>query len=778
MPAKSVLKKGSRKTPIRQTLKTAFLSLLFGMVTGCFLLAAGFYRYAVERVDSRLAEPIWELPGRIYAGPEVIWAGLKLDPESLARDLSSAGYARVGSATKPGDFEVSDSKVRILRKAAELPVATIKEGEVVVVFEGGRVASVTGKKAILPPPVLATVKGQDGEERSVVPLARIPRVVQDAVLAMEDSRFYQHPGVDPVGLGRAVFTNLTAGKMAQGGSTLTQQLAKNLFLTPERSLKRKVEEAFLALALEDRLGKESILEHYLNEIYLGQSGGSALCGVDAASKAWFGKPVERVELGEAAILAGVISAPNAYNPLRHPDEAKERRDIALSRMETLKMISAESAEKAKKAPLSLNPGVGVRKAPWAADAIVEIIEEALGEGAIQRGELNVYSTIHAPLQRLAEEVLEQGLAELEAEYPRLAGVQGALVAVSAKDGAILAVVGGRDYGESFFNRGLYAERQVGSTVKALTMLVAMERDASLGPGTLIEDAPITITSSGKDWNPKNYDGSYMGKIPLRRAIALSRNTPAVRLAQGIGFETLASKLQALGLSGATKWPATSLGGFTATPAQVAGAYALFASGGTFYPPYLVAAARGEALKWDHKAGKNVQYSQKVVFLSVDVLRSVLTEGTGKAAAKYGVVGAGGKSGTTDGYTDAWFAGFIGDIAVAVWVGFDTRKDLGLTGSQAALPIWAKFIAGSGKSGGGLSAPSGLVRVAVCKESGEAACGQCEDVREEWFQSGSEPSCGGLFGGKPVEGGEAVPPGEATKPGFFKKLGESLGFKKP
>lgn len=767
---------------IRQIWRYLYRSLLVGGLLGSLVVGLGFYRYAQERVASRLSGEVWELPGKIYAGPLDIWPGLKLSPEALASDLSAAGYARVPQASHPGDYSLEGDSLHIIRKAASYPGYEIKSTDVTIQFAEGRVKDVTGGRAILPPPVIASIRGADNEERNPLSLSHIPLQMQQAVLAMEDARFYKHPGVDIAGIARAMVINVAAGGFRQGGSTLTQQLAKNLFLSPERSYGRKIEEAFLALALEQRLGKERILQMYLNEIYLGQAGGGSICGVDAAARAWFGKSVERVSLGEAATIAGVISAPNAYSPLKHLKEAKERRDIALGRMADVGVITEAEAEKAIAEPLVLHPAEDGKRAPWVVDAAIEKLEGELGEGSIARDGLSVYTTIHPALQRAAEDALEEGLSELEAANPKLKGIQGALVAVRAKDGAVLALVGGRGYGETYYNRALHAERQVGSTIKGLSMLIAFESDAALGPATRLDDAPLTLTIDGKDWSPKNYDNAYIGPISIRKAIATSRNIPAVKLAQQVGMTQLEQGWEHLGLSQAPHNPAAALGGFEATPLQLAGAYGVFATNGTYHPPYLVSGAMGEAgTAWTATEEKTTHYSARATFLAADVLRGVIREGTGKGAARWGVgPDLGGKSGTTDHYTDAWFTGFTSEISVAVWVGFDKQQPINLTGSQAALPIWARFMAWTGLTGGTITPPAGVVQIELCNETELPPCPGCLETRQEWFSAGHVPAaaCGIFAGRSDTTTGEGSSPPAAPPASPLKKLGDWLGMGRP
>lgn len=724
------------------------VSGLVGGALGGGLVLGGMYRHALAVVDAKDGERPWSVPGKVLSGAMEVWPGLELTAEQLGDDLQAAGYARVTRVSQAGDFASTADAVTVkLRDATGLGWQT-KAATLTVRFSEGRVSEVTGKRAVFAPMTLATVRGPDNEERSPVALEAIPKHVRQAVLAMEDARFYEHPGIDALGIGRAVFANLTAGEWVQGGSSITQQLAKNLFLSAERTAARKVQEALLALALERTYTKDQILQLYLNEIYLGQAAGGAVCGVDAASRAYFGKPVGRVSVAEGAVLGGIISSPNPYSPIRHPDKARERRDLALRRMTEMGWLDAATAEKARAAPVVTHADLAGRRAPWAVDRALEETEALVGEGEVARQALVLQTSIVPALQRVAEGAVRDGIAEVIKKYPRLDEVQAALAVVDARTGAIVALVGGRDWASSAWDRASHAERQVGSTVKPLTMLAAFSADDALSPATLFEDTPITRTHDGKTWSPQNYDGAFVGPIPLRTMIATSRNVPAVLLAERVGLDALRDRLHAVGLAHASNYPSTALGSFEASPVALAGAYSVFVNG-TWHAPWLLRGVlRGdERLQDSPPRVADIRFSARATFLARDVLREVLDTGTGKAATTYGVgKGAAGKSGTTDGTVDAWFAGVTGNYAVAAWVGFDKQRETGLTGGQAALPLWARFVARSGTDDARPAVPESVVRAEVCEATGRPACGEpCALAREEWFSVGTVPTCDGELG---------------------------------
>lgn len=738
------------------------LAVAVGLGLGAGLVGLVLYRSALSLVDRGLPAGVGDRPGRVWSAPIEVWAGLALPPEVLVKQLQAAGYTVVPKASAPGEVQASGDAVLVKRKEERGNGWKVPGGQVLVTFAEGRVASVSPEgKATFPPAVMATLRGADNENRQPVPLERMPAHLRQAVLAIEDARFYDHPGLDALGVARAMWVNVLKGRVEQGGSTLTQQLVKNVWLSGERTADRKAKEALIAIALERRYSKDDILELYLNEIYLGQAGGSSVCGVDAASRAYFGKPVEKLALGESATLAGMIHSPNQLSPLRHPAEAEERRNVVLDRMVEAGFISAADSGRARVEKLATNPTSLGWIGPWAVDQAVEQVEGDLGGGAIARQALEVQTTLSPPLQALAERAVKEGLAEVLAEHPELGEVQAALVAVRGSDGAIVAMVGGRDYAASPYNRARMAKRQVGSTVKPLTALYAMEADPGLSGATPVNDTPVTLQSDGTTWTPRNYDGNYLGRVTLRRAIETSRNVPAVLLAARLGFPTLQAKLRGLGLDGATHYPSVALGGFGATPLELAGAYAVFVGDGRPRSPGLVTRAStpaGDAVWTAPTPSPGARPSAPSRWLVTELMRGVLRDGTGKKAPTWGVgPGAFGKTGTTDRYVDAWFAGGTGEWSVVVWVGFDKNQPVGLTGGAAALPVWARFVAGTGTSDRVPRPPDGVVAVEVCKDSDRPACGGCE-LRTEYFRVGQVPpdACAGALTALEVAGLGADP----------------------
>ena len=690
---------------------------------------------AGSQVDTLLARPLWAEQGQITAGVQVS-PGLGIGPDTLAEVLQRAGYSRVSVPERPGDFTVDTQRI----------FARDGDVDVLVTFEDQRVASVSPERVHRFQATELAGTGVSGERRKPVSLSELPEHVPLALLAMEDARFFQHPGVDAWGILRAVIVNIIGDGYQQGGSTLTQQLAKNLFLTPERSLERKVKELSLAVALEQRLSKEEILELYLNQVYLGSVSGVGISGVQQAAQVYFGTSARRLTLAQAATLAGIISAPNRYSPLRHPQRASERRDLVLGRMEELGWLSSNDRVAASRASLGIQRFRGHRSAPWALDAAVAQVEEALGEGTVSDGALSIQTTIDALLQQVAERAVADGLRDLEDAFQGARGAQAALVALDPSDGSVLAMVGGREYSAGAFNRAVNGKRQIGSTVKPLSWLALISSNPEVSPSTKLPDEPIERQVNGEAWAPSNYDGEFLGEVTLEEALAASRNIPAVHVSEAIGLENLTEFLGRLGLDDARPYPSMALGAFDASPLELAAAYTVFPGLGRATQPRLVKSVRlpDGTEGWERGVSKRRITTDASAFLAHTMLKTVVDSGTGRGVRKYTVDGeVGGKTGTTDGGRDAWFVGYTPDLVVAVWVGFDKSASLGLTGAQAALPIWARFVERSGRqSHVGMEAPEDVIQVPICVDSRAPAAVQCPDTTVAWFrtQEEAQPVC--------------------------------------
>lgn len=722
-------------------LKTELLLWTSAVGVGVGVASGLLWVDARHEVRAYIAAPPTAHPMVLWSAPIKPKPGQRYPIPDLAGDLLGAGYEQAETNLGPNQFRISEGRVEIWTDTMDGPGFEIGEQRGTITIRKGVITSITPKSGLtLRPTALAAMGDLEGE-RAAVPLEELPKHMPDALLAIEDARFREHYGIDPIGIIRAAVHNLR-GSGLHGGSTLTQQLAKNLFLSSERTVRRKLMEVFYAAALEAELDKEELLELYLTEVYLGHQGGRPIHGVERAARTWFGKSARNLTLPEAATIAGVIASPNGYSPIRHPERALVRRDQVLHRMEVTRAITPDAAAAAKEAPLTTIPsGYGTNwKSPWVVDFALDEAATQLGE-RFQSGEgLQIYTTVEPQFQRAAQQAISKGLADLAATHTRAIDAQGALVSINATNGHVLALVGGTDHNNSPFNRATSAWRQAGSTVKPLTMATAFDLDDDLMPTTTFEDEPLERRSAGQVWRPKNYDGTYLGEVPLYTAIEKSRNIPAVHLSERVGLPTQQERFMTAGLSKASALPSAALGAFSTTPLELATAYTLFpASGRRVTPTVLLGVldATGESLKLPKRDRPRV-VSERAALLSRQILAGVITHGTGKGALSRGLSGdLGGKTGTTDGGRDAWFAGFDGARSTVVWVGQD-RGDLGLTGSQAALPSWSHYMRDTGGSIARFSSANTLAQAEICEATNAPPCSDCESSRSLWFPAEDVP----------------------------------------
>ncbi|NOS80999.1 MAG: PBP1A family penicillin-binding protein, partial [Nitrospira sp.] len=565
--------------------------------------------------------------------------------------------------------------------------------------------------------------------------------------------FYTHFGIDPVAVGRALWTNFTKGGVVQGGSTITQQLAKNLFYSPQRTMGRKFKEALAALVLEVKYTKQNILESYLNEIYLGQAGFVSIYGVSEAAHRYFGKTLQELTVEEVAMIAGLIKGPNSYAPTKHPELAKGRRDVVLRRLRQTGLLTDEAWERAVQAPVRVTPSEDVlTDAPYFVDAVLREVEEA-GVVPLPEG-LRIDSTLDPMIQQAATESLEKGLAKLEATHPNLKSesepVQGAVVVLDPKTGYVLALAGGRDYRRSQFNRAVQAHRQPGSLFKPFVYLAALEaaRDGQVGQLTaasLLADEPVTFESQTGPWSPQNYDKQFHGPITLRSALEQSLNVPAVQAAKTVGTKSIVQLLRRLGLTSAigNDLSSVALGSSSVSLLEITAAYGAIANGGIAVKPTAVRSTRDRQgdVVWNGVPDRQQAASPQGAYVLTSLLEGVMQRGTASKAKVLGLQGmVAGKTGTTDGYRDAWFVGYTSDVVIGVWVGFDDERALRLTGSQAALPIWmelARRIIPPNVPA--FVAPSGVVTRVIDPKTGQLATSQCPEQVSEVFIEGTEPS---------------------------------------
>ncbi len=578
------------------------------------------------------------------------------------------------------------------------------------------------------------------ENRQIVSLADIPPVLRQAVLASEDERFFTHRGIDPRGMVRAMWRNVREGELVEGGSTITMQLARTLFLSQERTVTRKISEVMLAIEIERRLTKEEILERYLNQIYFGRGA----YGVEMAARVYFGKSVKAITLPEAALLAGLVRAPSIYDPYRNFRLAKQQQEIVLARMAASGHVSTDEAARARAAQLTLAPatnaGLAGIRAPYFISYVMPKLLETYGEDQVYKGGLRVYTTLDTRLQAAAEKAVVQGIEA--AGRAKLRIEQGALVAVDAHTGAVRAMIGGVDFAASQFNRAWQARRQPGSAFKVFVYTAAIAE--GVPPTRILDDSPVTYTIAGApDWSPKNYDRAFSGPVTLRRALERSINVPAAKMTHELGPRRVAEIARAMGIESPLQpHLSLALGSADVTPLEMASAFATLANGGLRAQPMAIVRvtdAKGRVLE-DHRPLRRVGIPADVAYVMTDILKGVIRQGTGTAAN----IGrpAAGKTGTTDDYRNAWFIGYTPRLSTAVWVGNDDNTPTNrVTGGMIPARIWAAFMraATSEDPVEDWTPPDSVVVATVCAGSWQLATSACPDPRREVFTRASAPT---------------------------------------
>jgi penicillin-binding protein 1B len=729
-----------------------------------------YYITFAKLIDDRLhGERVRTIP-KVYARPFELRRGQWLTEQEVVDRLNDLGYAERAKTEKAGEFSRLDNLVTLQPRGGDQAGKTIKmtfrplgprtpgpigpDGKPVPTTTIDKL-EVVGAKPLdvvrLEQPLMSSLVTANREKQRRVSLSLIPKMTVQAVLAIEDRRFYEHPGIDPIRIVGAIITNIRGNKpYLVGGSTLTQQLVKNFFLTPEKSLKRKFQEQFLAMVLETRASKDEILELYLNDVYLGQRGSFGIHGVSEAARLFFGKDVTNLSLAESATIAGVIQAPFTHSPFSSTTRARDRRNVVLQAMADAGYVSTAAAERAGREPVQVVAHALDTEAPYFIDLLGQELSERYAGLLASQEPVEIFTTLDINQQRIAQDAVRAGLVQIDEQLSRRkikTRAQVALIAIDPRTGDILALVGGRSYNASQFNRALSAKRQPGSVFKPFVYLAAFEGAAAEGrtdltPATVVNDEKTTFTFEDKEWTPGNYEEAYDGPITLRRALAHSRNVATVKVAQMTGYDKIANLWKQLGSSTAPKpYPSIALGVFEATPFEVATAYTIFPNYGELRP--LRALTRvvngGKDLRLVTTPVKRVT-RRDTTFLVVNMMRSVINDGTAAGARGMGFsLDAAGKTGTTNDLRDAWFVGYTPELLTAVWVGFDDNQPLGLSGSVAALPIWTRFMMGAlaGRPSTSFIAPDGITFLDIDRDTGKLAQPACPRLFSEAFLIGAE-----------------------------------------
>jgi len=706
---------GRRSPPRRSKRRTrrARGGFLRPLVTLLVLLAlaggGALWLYSMHLADTvrvKFEGKRWAVPARVYGRPMELWAGALVRPEQLAAELERLGYRKVAKASEPATWSQAGNRYLFSTRPFQFWDAAEPSRLVDVRVGPGGVEQITDGRTgadvpifRLEAPLIGSIYPSHHEDRVLVRRDEIPKALVDALMAVEDRDFYSHFGLDPKALLRASFANLRAGRVVQGGSTLTQQLVKNFFLTEERTLTRKLNEALMAVILETRYAKDEILEAYANEIYLGQDGERAIHGFGLASYYFLNRPLAEIDLPQAALLAGMVRGPSLYDPRRHPERARKRRDLVLEMMRDEGFITDEQANAAKAADLGVAPrGKGSSAAyPAFVDLVRRQLRRDYREEDLTSVGLRIYTTLDPWVQDRAQQAVANRLAQIEKERKLPPDtLEGAVVVASPQGGEVLAVVGGRDAQYRGFNRALDAVRPIGSLVKPAVYLAALAMPERYSLATPLEDEPVRIKVPGGVWAPENYDRRAHGTVPLTTALAQSYNLATVRLGMAIGVERVAKMLRSLGVERSMDVvPSLLLGSVSLSPVEVAQVYQALAAGGFRTPLRTIREVLDEKARPLQRYPLTVQRAvdSGPVYLLATAMQEVVRSGTGRPLASFvsSEVGVAGKTGTTDGLRDSWFAAFAGDMVAVAWVGRDDNKPTGLSGAAGALRVWGELM---------------------------------------------------------------------------------------
>jgi penicillin-binding protein 1B len=735
------------------------MRLLKAAVLGLAVLSIGLSLYCLYlsiKIERRFSGRRWSIPSKVLSDTTMLYPGQPVNRMLFAEKLKHLGYREAPHApSRKGEMRTQRSAIDIFlhdlqtqsRKREGFPIRiTFWRNEI------GSILNLRSGESIpileLEPEEIALLFGPERERRQLVSIDQVPQHLIDAALSAEDRRFYSHHGIDPRGILRALYANIRRGSISQGGSTITQQLAKCYFLYPKRSLTRKVREAFMALIIEMKYEKNEILEIYLNEIYLGQRGSVSINGVGEASNFYFGKPVGELSISEAACMAGLIKAPNHYSPYVDKERCREQRDKILHTMRKFDFISEAELNTALSSPIR-TAGVADfgRTAPYFVNYLTEQLASLYSPEDLASLGLSISTTLDTQVQMAAERALDRGLARLEKSIPALdrsepgKKIQGAVIVIQPKTGYILALVGGRNYDVSQFNRVTQALRQPGSAFKPFVYLSGL---GEFTPVSRLSNEPVSYEVDGELWEPENYAPIPEDSLPMRDALARSVNLATVDLAMRVGLEHVVDTAVPFGFTTPIRpYPSLALGAFEVKPIELARAYCAFAADGVLpYPLSLkdVVDEKGEPLQRRHVSIERVTSPEKA-FIMTSMLRSVVTDGTARSLGALGIsFPVAGKTGTTNNSRDAWFVGYTPRVLALVWIGFDDGSSIAATGAGAALPVWADLMNAIPQytSGDWFSVPPGVVKRTVCLDSGGRAVRGCPRKREEVFLEGTAP----------------------------------------
>jgi penicillin-binding protein 1B len=709
---------------------------MLGALALVVVVGVVFGIYVDREVTHQFEGRRWTLPAQIYAAPLELYAGLPLLQADMEHELQRLQYRRVDRLERPGTYREQGSRFDIALRPARFADETRPSSILTVGVNTSGIETLhdsAGKDVPimrLEPPLIGSIFPIHGEDRIIVTPQEVPPLLPAALKAVEDRNFDSHHGVDPAGIARAIWVNLRAGQVEQGGSTLTQQLVKSYFLDSRRTPGRKLKEAAMALALESHFSKADLMNAYINEIFLGQDGDRAIHGFGLASQFYFGKPLSELDLSEIALMVAIVRGPSYYDPRRHPDRVRLRRDLVLKLMADQHVVKLADAQAAAKKPLGVTAKAGGTYYPAYLDFVRRTLRRDYRNEDLTQEGLRIYTSLEPRAQDEAEHSLDRELDRLDHahKYPD-AKLEGAVVVTSSQSGDVIAIVGSRNVGYDGFNRALDARRQFGSLVKPFIYLTALE-SGRYNASTVVNDAPVSIKLvNGKFWQPENFTRQANGPVPLVRALAESLNLATVHVGMDVGLPKISQTLQRFGLPRApAEVPSMLLGAIDVTPMEAAQMYNGLANGGFRTSLRAVRAVISEDGKQIRAFPLQVTpvATPENVYQLDRMMEQVMIHGTGKPARSVlpaNLVVA-GKSGTSSDYRDNWFAGFSGSHVVIVWVGYDDNLPTGFTGASGALPVWARLMSGLGTTSWNAPMPEDLAEAWIDYPTGQQLVQGC------------------------------------------------------
>ena len=714
--------------------KRGWFWLLLKLFIVFVVLIAIYGVYLDQKIRSRIDGKVWQLPAAVYGRMVNLEPDMSISKNEMVKLLQATQYRQVTKMTRPGEFTVQAKSIEMIRRPFDFPDS--KEGQVRarLTFDGDRLETIENMDNNrqfgffrLDPRLITMLSSANGEQRLFVARNGFPDLLVDTLLATEDRHFYEHDGISLYSIGRAVLANLTAGRTVQGASTLTQQLVKNLFLSSERSYWRKANEAYMAVLMDARYSKDRILELYMNEVYLGQSGDNEIRGFPLASLYYFGRPVEELSLDQQALLVGMVKGASIYNPWRNPKLALERRNLVLRLLQQQQVIDQELYDMLSARPLGVQPRGGViSPQPAFMQMVRQELQSKLGDKVKDLSGVKIFTTFDSVAQDAAEKAAVEGIPALKKQR-KLSDLETAMVVVDRNTGEVRAMVGGAEPQYAGYNRAMQARRSIGSLAKPATYLTALSQPNMYRLNTWIADAPISLRQpNGQVWSPQNDDKQFSGQVMLVDALTRSMNVPTVNLGMALGLPAIVDTWQKLGVpkDQLHPVPAMILGALNLTPIEVAQAFQTIASGGNRAPLSAlrsVIAEDGSVLYQSFPQAERAVPAQ-AAYMTLWTMQQVVQRGTGRQlGAKYPGLHLAGKTGTTNNNVDTWFAGIDGREVVITWVGRDNNQPTKLYGASGAMSIYQRYLANQSPVPLNLVAPEDIVDMGV-DGSGNFICG--------------------------------------------------------